>query len=293
MRAARYYGKEDIRIEDVDEQKCGAAGQVRIAPPFVGYLRHRLCTNSSVVQPLHTYYTSSSDQRHPSPQILGHELSGTITQLGLDVSSFTLGQHAVVQPTISCGTCEACTAGIENVLSDSVVFPSSTALTLPNTIPLAISALHGTPSISAAPTRPDSTILVLGGSGPYQPSHCPILSAHTTSSILTRATLFARSKETEWVQKDGSVSSLKTACTAPGATVVNVAPWGRRKLPFFLNQARYTAVCGGYRRKDVRAVSGRLAAGTRITRKIQPENLVEDGVKALIRDMGRVDSAVH
>jgi hypothetical protein len=29
MRAARYYGKEDIRIEDVDEQKCGA-GQVRV-----------------------------------------------------------------------------------------------------------------------------------------------------------------------------------------------------------------------------------------------------------------------
>jgi hypothetical protein len=29
MRAARYYGKEDIRIEDVDEQKCGA-GQIRV-----------------------------------------------------------------------------------------------------------------------------------------------------------------------------------------------------------------------------------------------------------------------
>jgi hypothetical protein len=29
MRAARYYGKEDIRIEDVEEQKCGA-GQVRV-----------------------------------------------------------------------------------------------------------------------------------------------------------------------------------------------------------------------------------------------------------------------
>ena len=29
MRAARYYGKEDIRIEDVEQQKCGA-GQVRV-----------------------------------------------------------------------------------------------------------------------------------------------------------------------------------------------------------------------------------------------------------------------
>jgi NADPH:quinone reductase-like Zn-dependent oxidoreductase len=33
MRAARYYGKEDIRIEDVDEQKCGE-GQVRVCVQF-------------------------------------------------------------------------------------------------------------------------------------------------------------------------------------------------------------------------------------------------------------------
>jgi len=32
MRAARYYGQKDIRIEDVDEQKCGA-GQVRVRIP--------------------------------------------------------------------------------------------------------------------------------------------------------------------------------------------------------------------------------------------------------------------
>lgn len=34
MRAARYYGKEDIRIEDVEQQECGA-GQVRVTSlPF-------------------------------------------------------------------------------------------------------------------------------------------------------------------------------------------------------------------------------------------------------------------
>ena len=32
MRAARYYGQKDIRIEDVDEQKCDA-GQVRVRIP--------------------------------------------------------------------------------------------------------------------------------------------------------------------------------------------------------------------------------------------------------------------
>lgn len=36
MRAARYYGKEDIRIEhDVQPAECGE-GQVKVVPAFVG-----------------------------------------------------------------------------------------------------------------------------------------------------------------------------------------------------------------------------------------------------------------
>lgn len=35
MRAARYYGKEDIRIENIEKPTCGE-GQVRVEPAFVG-----------------------------------------------------------------------------------------------------------------------------------------------------------------------------------------------------------------------------------------------------------------
>jgi threonine dehydrogenase-like Zn-dependent dehydrogenase len=35
MRAARYYGIEDLRVEEVEEPKCGP-GQVKIRPGFVG-----------------------------------------------------------------------------------------------------------------------------------------------------------------------------------------------------------------------------------------------------------------
>jgi threonine dehydrogenase-like Zn-dependent dehydrogenase len=35
MRAARYYGKEDIRVEEIQEPECGD-GQIKIRPAFVG-----------------------------------------------------------------------------------------------------------------------------------------------------------------------------------------------------------------------------------------------------------------
>ena len=35
MRAARYYGVEDLRVEEIPEPKCGD-GQIKIKPSFVG-----------------------------------------------------------------------------------------------------------------------------------------------------------------------------------------------------------------------------------------------------------------
>jgi threonine dehydrogenase-like Zn-dependent dehydrogenase len=35
MRAARYYGKEDIRVEEIEEPVC-KPGQLKIKPAFVG-----------------------------------------------------------------------------------------------------------------------------------------------------------------------------------------------------------------------------------------------------------------
>jgi hypothetical protein len=35
MRAARYYGKEDMRVEEIEEPVCGD-NQVKIRPAFVG-----------------------------------------------------------------------------------------------------------------------------------------------------------------------------------------------------------------------------------------------------------------
>jgi threonine dehydrogenase-like Zn-dependent dehydrogenase len=315
---------------------------------------------------------------------LGHEFSGTVTEVGPDVSSFSIGQHIVVQPTIYCGKCEACTAGVENVcynggfiglsgggggLSDSVVVPEGAVLALPDNIPLDVGALVEPLSvawhaISAAPLTSDSVVMVLGG-GPIGLAVVQCLVALDTKKIIMSEVSASRQRfakefgahhvidpktydtvaiSRELSGKDGPdivfdcagvPASLKTACTAVRArgTVVNVAIW-EKEVPFNPNmlvfrEAKYTAVLG-YQRKDVQAVIDQLAAGESfyptiparelaangyigklkpskmITSKIQLEDLVEGGIKALITDkeshvkilvevggMSRVDSAIH
>ncbi|KAK4944956.1 hypothetical protein LTR66_014441, partial [Elasticomyces elasticus] len=90
MRAARYYGKEDIRIErDVDVAGCGK-GEVRIAPAFVG-----ICGTD-----LHEFLggpTFAPTSPHPItgdsvPITLGHEFSGTVEEIGDGVGGLKVGQ---------------------------------------------------------------------------------------------------------------------------------------------------------------------------------------------------------
>ncbi|USP81822.1 uncharacterized protein yc1106_09096 [Curvularia clavata] len=363
MRAARYYGKEDIRIEDVEQQKCGA-GQVRIAPAYVG-----ICGTD-----LHEYLggpTFAPTEPHPCtndkiPITLGHEFSGTITEVGSPDSAFSVGQNVCIQPTIYCGVCEACKAGSENVcfnggfiglsgggggLSESVVVPEDAVLNLPDNVPLDVGALVEPLSVawhavSAAPLMPDSIVLVLGG-GPIGLAIVQCLVAKGVQKIIMSEISGARQrfarefgahhvlcpKTYDIVKMSRALSnergpdvvfdcagvpaSLNTACMAvkPRGTIVNVAIW-EKEVPFNPNllvfrESKYTAVLG-YRREDFQAVvnllaEGKLKPSKMITRRIQLDDLVERGIKALVHDkenqvkilvevgaaMSRVDSALH
>ncbi|RGX54698.1 alcohol dehydrogenase [Anaerotruncus sp. AF02-27] len=51
--------------------------------------------------------------RNP-PAILGHEVAGTIVEVGADVSKFKVGDRVTVEPQIGCGQCEFCRNGMVN-----------------------------------------------------------------------------------------------------------------------------------------------------------------------------------
>ncbi|KAI0487269.1 GroES-like protein [Xylaria cf. heliscus] len=181
MKAARYYGKEDIRIEQVPEPTV-LPGQIKIAPAFVG-----LCGTD-----LHEYLGGPNfcpTGHHPVtgetiPVTLGHEFSGVIKEIGPGVAGFRIGQACAVQPTLFCGHCAACEGGAENVcpdggfvglsgggggLSEAVCVNATHVFPLPEGLGLETGALVEPLSVawhalSAAPEiNPDSVVLIIGG----------------------------------------------------------------------------------------------------------------------------------
>lgn len=114
MKAATFYGKEDLRVEDAPEPKP-RPGEVKIRNAFTG-----ICGSD-----LHIFYTPESVGMdfytpHPVtgstfPQILGHEISGTVTELGEGVTDVKVGDRVAVWPIYYCGTCSACRKGRFNI----------------------------------------------------------------------------------------------------------------------------------------------------------------------------------
>jgi 2-desacetyl-2-hydroxyethyl bacteriochlorophyllide A dehydrogenase len=55
------------------------------------------------------------DHRVHMPQVLGHEMSGTVTTAGPGVESFAPGDRVTVRPLDPCGDCPACRAGHSHI----------------------------------------------------------------------------------------------------------------------------------------------------------------------------------
>ncbi len=112
MRAAVYYGREDIRLEDVPEPS-----------PKAGEVKLRVLYNGICGSDLHEYYDGPITTRpvdpHPltgikNPVILGHELCGEVVALGNGVEDLEMGDLVAVEPVETCGHCLFCTSGQYN-----------------------------------------------------------------------------------------------------------------------------------------------------------------------------------
>lgn len=63
---------------------------------------------------MHIYH-GVMDQRVSIPQIIGHEMSGTVVEVGAGVTDYAVGDRVVVRPLDYCGDCPACNAGHSHV----------------------------------------------------------------------------------------------------------------------------------------------------------------------------------
>jgi len=102
MRAAVWYGKKDIRIEDYPEPSI-EQDQALIEVSYAG-----ICGSDFHV------WTGEFPAWFEPPKILSHEFSGIVAKLGDKVPqtvNLNVGDRVVVDPTMYCGSCYFCRTG--------------------------------------------------------------------------------------------------------------------------------------------------------------------------------------
>ena len=105
MRAIQYadYG-ETPTLTDVPDPVCEPGGVV-IAVQATGVCRS-------------DWHAWKGHDPVPLPQIPGHELAGTVAEVGTEVTKWSVGDRVTVPFVCGCGVCEFCTAGDAQVCPD-------------------------------------------------------------------------------------------------------------------------------------------------------------------------------
>ena len=95
MKAAMYYRRDDIRLEEVPVPQIGP-GEILVQVKACG-----LCGSD-----LMEWYV---DQK--APAVLGHEPAGVVVEAGKDVTAFQVGERVFVHHHVPCLTCHDCLRG--------------------------------------------------------------------------------------------------------------------------------------------------------------------------------------
>ncbi len=115
MKAARYYGYKDIRIEEVDLPDL-APDEVLVRVAWAGICgtdRHEY--TGPVWVPIDSPHRITGQQ---APLTLGHELSGEIAAVGRDVTEWSPGDRVTASGNIICGECPYCQSGRVNLCAN-------------------------------------------------------------------------------------------------------------------------------------------------------------------------------
>ncbi len=180
MRAAVFHGAKDIRVESVAPPADVGPGQVLVRPYWCG-----ICGTD-----LHEYAAGPiviPTEPHPltgacAPQILGHEFSAEVVEVGRGVTNVTVGQRVSIMPIIACGECYYCRRGLGHLclrmacvglshawggIAELAVVPAAQVYALPDELSEIQGALVEPTAVAAygvdvAGVRPGDTVLITG-----------------------------------------------------------------------------------------------------------------------------------
>jgi threonine dehydrogenase-like Zn-dependent dehydrogenase len=107
MRANCWYGKQDVRVEQVPEPKI-----LNQRDAIVRVTSTAICGSD-----LHLYNGLIPTMK--KGDILGHEFMGEVVEVGREVRNLRVGDRVVVPFPIACGACGACQAGAYSLCENS------------------------------------------------------------------------------------------------------------------------------------------------------------------------------
>jgi (R,R)-butanediol dehydrogenase/meso-butanediol dehydrogenase/diacetyl reductase len=109
VKAARWFGREDVRVVDVPEPAAGP-GQAVLRVGWCG-----IC-GTDLEEYHHGPIVIPTGAPHPltggeAPLTLGHEFWGTVVEVGPGVLNIEGGDRVVPEVCLACGVCDYCRAG--------------------------------------------------------------------------------------------------------------------------------------------------------------------------------------
>src|SRR5438105_1693166 len=171
MREIVYHGPHDMSEEDIPRPPLGT-GEVMVKVRATG-----ICGSD-----IHGYTGASG--RRAAGMVMGHELAGSIEELGRGVEGIEVGTRVAVNPLLNCGRCDQCRAGSEELcrnrktigvntgllggFSEFVVAPARNAIPLVDEITFAEGSMAeplavGLRATTVAGPRRGEPMAILGG----------------------------------------------------------------------------------------------------------------------------------
>jgi L-gulonate 5-dehydrogenase len=168
-----------MRAVIIDSPKKMRIGEIPRPTPKENEVLVKIGAAGVCAGDLHIYTGKSPYATYPC--VGGHEMAGTIDQLGSSVDRFSIGQRVVIDPFVGCGKCYPCRIGKYNCcvnlhilgvhsqggFAEYLCVPTSKLHLVPDNLPLQIAAFAepiaiGIQACNRAGVTSKDTVLVLG-----------------------------------------------------------------------------------------------------------------------------------
>ncbi|CAO2656678.1 Nn.00g054810.m01.CDS01 [Neocucurbitaria sp. VM-36] len=242
VNSVRYYGPKELKIEQIESQTCGPF-DVRVKVAFCGICGSDI--HEYLGGPILTPKIGQQDPHTGSrlPVTLGHEISGTVIEVGSAVTTVATGQNCAINPSVDDrhhGTdpCRACRLGKPNLckrwacyglsapgggLSDEIVVHFASIVPIPESVSLRVAALCEPLAVACHMIRvsefqPGDSVLVLGA-GPIGLALLLLLKVQGAGQVFVSEISPSRAKKAKQFGADAVIDPT-TDATAEGGDVV-------------------------------------------------------------------------